>query len=1156
MTVSNKYLRQLEEERSKDLETLSQLSRDLDAHLRGTQTVKTKIPAKYVGVTKAQGDAQYQTNLTRFGAKNLGRAFGVNMSLMELHNDTRAELEAMLGSGAALRDYVDICTEVIIHIIAQAAARMTAAQSSELEQGYRKYMDTLRTTSKVTEALKVLNNASGLFKSRVFNYLSPINRSYVEALQAINLSKIEARGDMIKFIANTNAQLAVSRYITKKRPSDDVLLPGSIVPTAVVGAGRAAVQMGLTSTAEKDVVSAFASNPSKDVVATYNYYRAAVDSEIDAGTGIRLGDVEASLKAAQTALNNAASAMSLTGISSNEANLFSNAFRKIAKSVGSHKVSSLDVSTIHFEIADLLDLIGAYDGIGTGTLTTTGSTVFETNFPANERDAVENILKQMPSAYATMGSGLGQQDVAFLDAQDAIRPDNVNIVETRKPNLAAVRNNVSLALVSLQDACVELGSGVSLGVQQVTRVLDKEPKVTDAFKNLILQQIDSAQSRFTSTMGSANINGTVYAAAINEMYTQILGVTTIGGNLIEVENATLNTDAKDWDITDARFEQIADGRVPNLSSRSADGRTIEQVLVDFVDREFAASATRGTANVRRATRDVVLQSAQLFCDVLDGVRLQAEYSGMVVRQNPMGDLSGLQIAGVATGSLVGTHALSALTNRFVQPKHGSVMSHVADLAPSLAVIGTGAYLAHSKGQKDLGYSLAGGAAGHLALRYLMKHVPALRFSDNIAAKVLQAPTSGLAHLLGDTTMGVSGLTPADGQAHKNDLGAYICGLVCTNSKEALNYIAIQLWQSGVTAPDFDIDGDGAGALFALGAPKTIARSAIKDDAVACQEIGMICMALAILKCVCDNGLDISVVSDKKNACGYAGKISEAIIQACIACATECSKACAGIVGCDASLMTGESSASAVTVEGVLAKMAQLKEINNALPEEQGAAAGFAILEKIGQAIGQEQGLLVMEQRLDQLTPASLAKVDAILSAAIAASATVPPTGAGGSGVDPNLSGFILEPGYNMDVYSGEDQVSYLQPAPQMTSQAGFTQLENAIARSEQLGPQEKMMEGIGDLQDVAIIRATPSDARMVENMGAGVSLGQSRSNPSKELVALEVEGDNGLMSVTPARQHSVPQGGLNYAKIGHAPNVDVSPHGLFNRGAFNPAFGR
>ena len=76
----------------------------------------------------------------------------------------------------------------------------------------------------------------------------------------------------------------------------------------------------------------------------------------------------------------------------------------------------------------------------------------------------------------------------------------------------------------------------------------------------------------------------------------------------------------------------------------------------------------------------------------------------------------------------------------------------------------------------------------------------------------------------------------------------------------------------------------------------------------------------------------------------------------------------------------------------------------------------------------------------------------------------------------------------MDVYSGEDQVSYLQPAPQMTSQSGFVQLEDAIARSEELGPHDKMMEGIGDLQDVAVLRAAPSDARMIEGSGMGAGL--------------------------------------------------------------------
>lgn len=156
----------------------------------------------------------------------------------------------------------------------------------------------------------------------------------------------------------------------------------------------------------------------------------------------------------------------------------------------------------------------------------------------------------------------------------------------------------------------------------------------------------------------------------------------------------------------------------------------------------------------------------------------------------------------------------------------------------------------------------------------------------------------------------------------------------------------------------------------------------------------------------------------------------------------------------------------------------------------------------------------------------------------------------------DLSGFILEPGYNMNVYSGEDQVSYLQPAPQQTSQSGLVQLENAIARARQLGPQEKLQEGIDDLQDVAIIRAAPHMARDIESVGMGTSLGRSRMNPGQELVALEVEGANGLWPVAPARQQSVPQGALNYAKIGHASDVTVSPEGLFNRGAFKPMYGR
>jgi hypothetical protein len=218
MTVSNIYVRQLEEQRSQDLATLAQLSRDLDAHLKGKQTVKTKVPAKYVGVTNAQGDSQYQTNLTRFGARNLGRAFGVNMSLQELHDDTRKAIAAALGTGQQLSTYVDLCTQVVIHLIAQAAARMQASQSGQLSDGYGFMIARLTTSGRVGNLMSMLNSLNAattftkggttntLFQNRVFSLLTPINRGYVEALTAINLSKIEARLDMVAYIASFSAQ--------------------------------------------------------------------------------------------------------------------------------------------------------------------------------------------------------------------------------------------------------------------------------------------------------------------------------------------------------------------------------------------------------------------------------------------------------------------------------------------------------------------------------------------------------------------------------------------------------------------------------------------------------------------------------------------------------------------------------------------------------------------------------------------------------------------------------------------------------------------------------------------------------------------------------------------------------------------------------------
>ena len=99
-----KYHRQLEEQRKRDLQVLSQLSRDVDAGLRGPQKVKLVIPPMYVPeYTKSQGDSEYASNIRSFGAKQLQRAFGANKGALNVQQEVQIELQRTFGRGTALK---------------------------------------------------------------------------------------------------------------------------------------------------------------------------------------------------------------------------------------------------------------------------------------------------------------------------------------------------------------------------------------------------------------------------------------------------------------------------------------------------------------------------------------------------------------------------------------------------------------------------------------------------------------------------------------------------------------------------------------------------------------------------------------------------------------------------------------------------------------------------------------------------------------------------------------------------------------------------------------------------------------------------------------------------------------------------------------------
>ena len=840
MVTTSKYVRQMEEQRAEDLRILSQLSRDLEAQLRGPREVKIKIAPKYVeGVTVSQGDEQYRSNIRAFGAKNLAKAFGPNKGMSALEQQTRLDLEQHFSNASGMRDYVNLCTQAICHLVIQGAINMTSASpASDLVGGYNALLAELKgaTNGSLVQALSNLDSlaANVVFGGKVYKLLYPMNLAHIESVTAKALPKVQELAAMKAYIANGEAQTAVIQYLNKKAPSDAVLLPASIaIPT----------------TAVVNVDAAFDRYVAKDVVATYKYYKEAVMAEVNMASGVRTGDVDASLSAASTALKQAASALNITGIDAKIQRVFKSELSSISSSISKVKANSKDAEVqILNATANLLDLLGAVRAGGTPGAVITGISGVASN--ATFKSNLVALLQAKPSKFAGSLSSY-EQSVEFLDAQDNLRPSNVNVVEIRKPNLAAVRNNLSLALLSLEDAYTELVVLSPTGMP--IALMPKQLKITTGFKDLVANNLASAMRVIASRKAKlgASVSNAVFTKGLQEAVNQVLGVNTTV--------ATLNTPGS-WTISEMTYNQIAEGRVVSMSA-------IESGLLSFIDKELANSTVRISASVRRATRDAVISSTELLISTLNGLRIQAENIGMQIRSNPAGgffaaDTYGKQV-GVGALALYSDHASSALINRFAKPASGSIGAYASDYGVSVAtalwgasfVTGMKVPVLNSEGEenKGLGYSMIAGSALHALLRTLYKNnVGNMRFSNSAFAKIGQALVTAPAHILGDESMGYSALNPANPKGHESDIAAWVTNLVRVTPKSALCHIGSQLWHHGLTVA-FETANNIA-FTFTVGDAPEIAEGKLNADQQAAL-LNTVGALGALCHCVCE-GCDV------------------------------------------------------------------------------------------------------------------------------------------------------------------------------------------------------------------------------------------------------------------------------------------------------------
>jgi len=597
----------------------------------------------------------------------------------------------------------------------------------------------------------------------VYSLLYPLNLAHIEGVYAQVRTDIETSTEKIAYIANASAQRAVSRYLTKKHPSSEVLLP------MMIGGNTDAL-----------VLAAFKKFPATDVTVTYNYYHGAIKEAYESGTSLRTGDIEASLEAARNALSDASKALNKTKLDSSTQSTLARTFSSAIAQIKKVDVDSDDTRVeIQFVALDLLDSLHAFKDMNTSSAAYEG--LWATNQWRTQTLGVDTLTlaKSIPSKHHSIGGT--EDDPEFLDALDQITPTDITL-PSRKPRFKGVQDNLGLAMLMLNDAYTESVGFMSV-VSAPTAKAITERGVTDAFKTLVQKELDATLTYFDATIRSAPsaIDSGEYKLGIAEVLSQILSVSVPTLDLAAPASSS-------WGISEIVYNKIAEGRLPGLKDMTRSGKTVKQNLKEYMKYKFK---TRG--QIRRATEDAVLKSADMLEQSIEGFRIQALSAGQVIRKNPA--MGGLAKTATVLGTYAGTGAVSSLLHRQMTPDAGSVKAHAVDIAPSAVTALGGIYLAKKRGDTDLGYSLVGGALANVALRYIFK-MPAVRFSKNAVVKAMQYPTNGLANLVGDLSMGPSSATPANIQPHKaseETITTYVKALMKANSVEAMNYITIW-WQ--------------------------------------------------------------------------------------------------------------------------------------------------------------------------------------------------------------------------------------------------------------------------------------------------------------------------------------------------------------------------